>query len=324
MIQFLNPQWFWLLALLPLIAILRGRRGRVAAVQYSSTQMLRQVASETRSRAGGWLTTFSLAALALLIVGMARPQLGHSTANVQASGVDIVVALDLSGSMQTPDYIVNGQGVSRFDMAKSVLTKFVSERPNDRIGLVVFAKDAYIASPMTLDHDFLLQNIDRLQIGTINSDATAIGDGLTTALNRLRDLKSKSKVVVLMTDGGNNSGKIDPMMAAEAAKALGVKVYTIGLGNKDIVQQMGLPAGYLPDDATLQKIAAMTGGVFYSADSSEKLQAIYDKIDKLEKTIHTLKKFESQSELFGLAVLPALGLLGIGLGLQQTRYRRLP
>jgi Ca-activated chloride channel family protein len=324
MIQFLHPHWFWLLALLPLLAILRGRRGRVAAVQYSSTATLRKMARETRSRAGQWLTTLSLAALALLIVGLARPQLGRRTANVQASGIDIVVALDLSGSMNTPDYVVNGQGVSRFDMAKSVLSKFIEERPNDRIGLVVFAQDAYIASPLTLDHDFLLQNIDRLQIGTINSDATAIGDGLTTALNRLRDLKSKSKVVVLMTDGGNNSGKIDPIMATEAAKALGVKIYTIGLGNKDIVQQMGLPAGYLPDDATLQKIAEMTGGVFYSADNSEKLQAIYDNIDKLEKTTHTLKKFESRRELFDWALLPALGLLGISFGLQQTRFRRLP
>jgi len=265
-----------------------------------------------------------MAALALLVTGMARPQWGHSSANVQASGVDIVVALDLSGSMKTPDYIVNGQQVSRFDMAKSVLTKFVEERPNDRIGLVVFAAEAFTASPMTLDHDFLLQNIDRMQIGTINSDATAIGDGITTALSRLRSLQSKSKVIVLMTDGGNNSGKIGPLMATEAAKALGVKVYTIGLGNREIVQQMGLPAGYLPDDDTLQKIAQMTGGVFYSADNSEKLEAIYNNIDKLEKTTHTLKKFESQSELFGWAVLPALGLLGMGLGLQQTRYRRLP
>jgi Ca-activated chloride channel family protein len=324
MIQFLNPYWLWLLALLPLIAILRGRRGSVAAVKYSSTQTLEQVSRETRSRAGRWLSTLSLAALALLAVGMARPQLGHSATNVQASGVDIVVALDLSGSMNTPDYIVNGQQVSRFDMAKSVLTKFVNERPNDRIGLVVFAKEAFIASPMTLDHDFLLQNIDRLQIGTINSDATAIGDGLTTALNRLRNLKSKSKIIVLMTDGGNNSGKIDPLMATEAAKELGVKVYTIGLGNKEIVQQMGLPAGYLPDDATLQKIADSTGGVFYSADNSEKLQAIYDNIDKLEKTTHTLTRFESESELFPWVVIPALGLLGIRLGLQQTRFRRLP
>jgi Ca-activated chloride channel family protein len=324
MIHFLQPEWFWLLALLPALALLLGRRGRVAAVQYSSTQTLRQVARETRSRPGRWLTLLSLAGLALLITGMARPQWGHSSANVQASGVDIVVALDLSGSMKTPDYIVNGQQVSRFDMAKSVLTKFVDERPNDRIGLVVFAKEAFTASPMTLDHDFLLQNIDRMQIGTINSDATAIGDGITTALSRLRTLKSKSKVIVLMTDGGNNSGKIGPLMATEAAKALGVKIYTIGLGNPQIVQQMGLPAGYLPDDATLQKIAQMTGGVFYSADNSEKLQAIYNNIDTLEKTTHTLKKFESQSELFGWAVLPALGLLGMGLGLQQTRYRRLP
>jgi Ca-activated chloride channel family protein len=324
MIRFLYPQMLWLLALLPLLAFLLGRRGRVAAVQYSGTQTLRQVARETRSRAGRWLTTLALAALALLVVGLARPQLGNSATNVQASGVDIVVALDLSGSMNTPDYVVNGQQVSRFDMAKSVLKKFIAERPNDRIGLVVFAKEAFIGSPMTLDHDFLLQNIDRLQIGTINSDATAIGDGLATALNRLSDLKAKSKVIVLMTDGGNNSGKVDPLMATEAAKALGVKVYTIGLGNRQIVESMGLPAGYLPDDATLQKIAQMTGAVFYSADNSEKLQAIYANIDKLEKTTHTLKKFESQSELFGWAVLPALGLLGVSLGLQQTRFRRLP
>jgi Ca-activated chloride channel family protein len=324
MIHFLNPSWLWLLAVLPVIAILRGRRGRVAAVQYSSTQTIRQVARETRSRAGQWLTMLGLVAVALMIAGMARPQLVHASTNVQASGVDIVVALDLSGSMNTPYYIVDGKQVSRFDMAKSVLTKFVGERPNDRIGLVVFAKDAFIASPMTLDHDFLLQNIDRLQIGTIDSDATAIGDGMTTALNRLRALQSKSKVIVLMTDGGNNSGKIDPVMAAEAAKALGVKVYTIGLGNKQIVQQMGLPAGYLPDDTTLQKIADMTGGVFYSADNSEKLNAIYHNIDKLEKTTRTLTKYETQGELFPWAVVPALGLLGIGVGLSQTRYRRLP
>jgi Ca-activated chloride channel family protein len=324
MIHFLNPSWLWLLAALPVIAILRGRRGRVAAVQYSSTQTIRQVARETRSRAGQWLTVLGLFALALMVVGMARPQLVHASTNVQASGVDIVVALDLSGSMNTPDYIVDGKPVSRFDMAKSVLKKFVSERPNDRIGLVVFAKEAYIASPMTLDHDFLLQNIDRMQIGTIDSDATAIGDGMTTALNRLRALQSKSKVIVLMTDGGNNSGKIDPVMAAEAAKALGVKVYTIGLGNKQIVQQMGLPAGYLPDDTTLQKIAEMTGGVFYSADNSEKLNAIYDNIDKQEKTTRTLTKYETQGDLFPWAVVPALGLLGIGVGLSQTRYRRLP
>jgi Ca-activated chloride channel family protein len=296
----------------------------VAAVRYSSTQAVRQVARETRSRAGRWLTTLTMAALALVIVGMARPQAGRTQTEVQASGVDIVVALDLSGSMNTPDYIVDGKQVTRIDMAKSVLAKFVQERPNDRIGLVVFAKQAYVASPMTLDHDFLLQNIDRLKIGTIDADSTAIGDGLATSLNRLRELKSKSKVVVLMTDGGNNSGKIDPMMATEAAKALGVKVYTIGLGNKQIVEQMGLGADYLPDDAMLKQIAEKTGGVFYAADNSEKLQAIYQNIDQLQKTTATLKRFESHRELFTWAVIPALGLLALSVGLQQTRYRRLP
>lgn len=324
MIRFLQPQWLWLLALLPLLAYLLGRRGRVAAVQYSSTQTLRRIARETRTRAGRWLTLLGLAALALLVAGMARPQLGHETADVKASGVDIVVVLDLSGSMKTRDYVADGQPVSRFQMARSVLTKFIKERPNDRIGLVVFAKEAFIASPMTLDHDFLLQDIDRLKIGTINSDATAIGDGITTALNRIRDLKSKTKILVLMTDGGNNSGKIDPLMATEAAEALGVKIYTIGLGNREVVQQLGLPADFLPDDATLQVIAQKTGGVFYRAENSEKLQEIYDNIDTLEKTTHTMKKFESQRELFAWAVLPALGLLGVSLGLQQTRFRRLP
>jgi Ca-activated chloride channel family protein len=155
--------------------------------------------------------------------------------------------------MNTQDYEVSGQPVSRFQLAKAVLKKFVNERPDDRIGLVVFAAQAFIASPMTLDHDYLLENIERLEIGTINSDATAIGDGLTTALNRLRNLKSKSRIIVLMTDGGNNSGKIDPITATEAAQALNVKLYTIGLGNREIVQQMGLPPGYLPDDETLKK-----------------------------------------------------------------------
>ena len=138
---------------------------------------------------------------------------------------------------------MNGQQVSRINMAKPVLEKFIEGRPNDRIGLVVFAAQAFIATPLTLDHDYLLENIDRLGIGTINSDATAIGDGLTTALNRLRDLKSKSKIIVLMTDGENNSGKIDPITAAEAAQALGVKIYTIGLGNREIVQADGPAAG---------------------------------------------------------------------------------
>src|SRR5258705_5744298 len=165
-----------------------------------------------------------------MIVALSQPRLTKHETRVSASGVDIVVAIDLSGSMLSQDFVVSGKRVNRIDMAKSVLQKFIEKRPGDRIGLVAFATQAYIAAPLTLDHDFLLRNLERLQIGSIDQSRTAIGSGLSTAINRLRELKSKSKLVILMTDGQNNSGKVDPLTVAEAAQSLGVKVYTIGVG----------------------------------------------------------------------------------------------
>ncbi len=321
---FAHPWFFLLLLALPLIAWLKGRHGSSAAFVYSSVKLVAGLAGARRSRAGSILVALRWLALALLIAALAQPRLTQTTAEIKASGIDIVVALDLSGSMNTPDYEVNGRQVTRFNMAKSVLEKFISERPDDRVGLVVFAAQAFIASPMTLDHDYLLQNVDRLEIGTINSDATAIGDGLTTALNRLRELKSKSRIIVLMTDGGNNSGKIDPLTATEAAQTLGVKIYTVGLGNPDIVKAMGLPDSYLSDDATLQKIAQMTGGVFYHADNSKKLESIYDQIDKLEKTEATIGKYTAYTELFPWFVAGGLLVLLIEQLLGHTVLRRLP
>ncbi len=319
-----HPYFFLLLLLLPLLAWLKGRRGSLPAFLYSSVKLVEGLTRSRRSNAGKVLTALRWLAFAVLIAALAQPRLSKSTTEIKASGIDIVVALDLSGSMTTQDYVVDDRRVDRFDMAKSVLIKFVKERPNDRIGLVVFGAQAFIASPMTLDHDYLLENIDRLQIGTINSDATAIGDGLTTALNRLRELKSKSRIVVLMTDGGNNSGKIDPITATEAARTLGVKIYTIGLGNREFVEQMNMPAGFLPDEDTLQKIAQMTGGVFYLADSSEKLNSIYDQIDKLEKTEAVISKYTQYKELFPWFILAGFILLLVEIVLGQTVLRRLP
>jgi Ca-activated chloride channel family protein len=321
---FAHPFLLLLLLLLPLLALLKGRRGRPPAFLYSSVKLVEGLTQARRSRAGGFLAALRWLAFVIFIVALAQPRLTKSTTEVKASGIDIVVALDLSGSMQTPDYLVNGQQVDRFTMAKAVLEKFIKERPNDRIGLVVFGAQAFIAAPMTLDHDYLLDNVDRLRIGTIKSDATAIGDGLTTALNRLRDLKSKSRIVVLMTDGGNNSGKMDPMTATEAAKVFGVKIYTIGLGNADIVRQMGLPAGYLPDMDTLKKIAALTGGVSYQADNSEKLKSIYDQIDKLEKTEAVVSKYTQYKELFPWVIAGGAAILLLEVLLGQTIFRRLP
>jgi Ca-activated chloride channel family protein len=319
-----HPNFLWLLVLLPLLAWLKGRRGQPPAFLYSSVKLVEGLTRSRRSRAGAFLAALRWIVLASFIAALAQPRLTKSTTEVKASGIDIACALDLSGSMNTPDYVVNGRQISRIDTAKPVLEKFVEGRPNDRIGLVVFAAQAFIATPLTLDHDYLLENIDRLGIGSIDSDATAIGDGITTALNRLRDLKSKSKIIVLMTDGGNNSGKIDPITATQAAQALGVKIYTIGLGNREIVQQMGLPPGYLPDEDTLQKIADMTGGKYYRADNTEKFKAIYAEIDKLEKTEAVINKYTEYKELFPWFIAGGLALLLIELALGQTAFRRLP
>ena len=321
---FAHPYFLLLLLLLPLAAWLKGRRGSTPAFLYSSVKLVEGLTKARRSRAGAFLAALRWLALAALIIALAQPRLANSHTEVKASGIDIVCALDLSGSMTTGDYIINGRQISRIDMAKPVLKEFIEGRPNDRIGLVVFAAQAFIATPLTLDHDYLLENIDRLGIGTINSDATAIGDGITTALNRLREVKSKSKIIVLMTDGGNNSGKIDPITATHAAQALGVKIYTIGLGNREIVQQMRLPPGYLPDEETLQKIADMTGGKYYRADNAEKFLKIYAEIDRLEKTEATISKYTEFKELFPWLVAGGLALLLIELVLGQTAYRRLP
>ncbi|MGH7940989.1 MAG: VWA domain-containing protein [Limisphaerales bacterium] len=322
--MFAHPYYLALLALLPLLAWLKGKRGAPPAFLYSSLNLVEGLTGVRRSRSGRLLAALRWLALAAFIVALAQPRLTKSTTQVKASGIDIAVALDLSGSMNTRDYTVDGQGVSRFDIAKSVLKKFVAERPDDRIGLVVFAAQAFIAAPMTLDHDYLLDNIERLEIGTINSDATAIGDGITTALNRLRNIKAKSKIIVLMTDGANNSGRIDPITAADAAQALGVKIYTIGLGNREIVERMGLPSGFLPDEDTLRQISKITGGQFYRGDNSQKLRKIYDEINKMEKTEAVVNKYTQFREFFPWLLGGGMGLLALEIVLAQTVFRRLP
>jgi Ca-activated chloride channel family protein len=311
-----------LLLVLPALAWLKGKRGEPPAFLYSSAQLVRGLVNITRYRAGGFLAALRWLALALFIIALAQPRLTKSETKITASGVDIVVAFDLSGSMEVPDFAIQNQRVNRFEIARAVLKQFVDGRPNDRIGLVAFGGRAYIASPLTLDHDFLQKNIDRLGLHMIE-DNTAIGSGLSTAVNRLRELKSKSKIVILMTDGANNAGKIAPLDAAKAAQALGVKVYTIGVGNREFVTQRGRP-DLLPDEGLLQKIAEMTGGKFYRADTTKKFQDIYAEIDRLEKTEAEVKKYAQHRELFGWLVATGLLLVMTEIVLGQTVWRRLP
>jgi Ca-activated chloride channel family protein len=331
---FAQPWFLLLLALLPVLAWWRGKRGQQAAFLYSSVQLVKSVASLRRSRAGQFLAAMRWLTLGLFIVGLARPQLIESEASVKASGVDIVVALDLSGSMAAEDFELRGERVNRVAIAKDVLKKFVDRRPSDRIGLVAFAGMPYIASPLTLDHDFLEQNINRLDLNSVQENArTAIGSALAAAVNRLRDIESKSKIVILMTDGQNNAGKIPPLTAAEAAEALKIKVYTIGVGTRGTA-----PMPYLDvfgrkryrnepvdiDEDTLKAIADKTGGKYYRADSSETLKAIYDEIDKLETTEREMKRYVNVEELFPWAVVPGFGLLLLEILLSHTIWRRLP
>jgi Ca-activated chloride channel homolog len=332
MIRFLQPEWFWAFTLLPLIVLWRGRRGPVGAVEYSDVSLARAVARRTRSRIGGIVWLLPICAAALMIVGLARPQRTHSRTEVTANGIDIVLGLDVSGSMQALDFLVDNYRVNRIAVVKSVVSRFIDERPNDRIGLIAFAASPYIVSPLTLDHDWLLQNLDRVNVG-LGDDGTAIGSAIAAAVNHLRTTTAKSKVVILLTDGVNNSGKISPLAAAEAARALGVKVYTIGVGvrgkapipvrdDAGKVHVMMLDVDV--DEKTLQAVANETGGQFYRATDTDSLEKIYEQINRYETSAQSIQKFEHVEELYRWTLFPALGLLALAVLLQQTMFRRLP
>jgi len=333
MVRFLQPEWLWLLTLLPVIMLLRGRRGPVAAVEFSDGGLAREVARSSRARIGGWLWLLPLLAGALMIIGLARPQRAHSRTEVTANGIDIVLGLDVSGSMQALDFLVDNHRVNRIEVVKSVVAKFIEERPNDRIGLIAFAAAPYLVSPLTLDHDWLQQNLERVSTALAGEDGTAIGSAIAASVNRLRTTNAKSKVVILLTDGMNNTGKISPLAAAEAAKAMGVKVYTIGVGVRGMApipmhDQAGNTRIMMDkvdvDEKTLQAVARETGGNFYRATDTDSLQKIYEQINRLETTAQTVQKFEHVEELYSWALIPSVVILGFGLLLQHTRFRRLP
>ncbi|MBI3416200.1 MAG: VWA domain-containing protein [Verrucomicrobia bacterium] len=329
---FAHPWLLLLLLLLPLLAWLRGKRGQDSAFLYSSVQLVKGITNLNRSRAGSILMKLRWLTLVLLIVALARPQIGEGEAKVKASGIDIVVAIDLSGSMASEDFQLRGVQANRLAVAKDVLEQFISKRASDRIGLVAFAGRAYVAAPLTLDHEFLSQNLERLNLNTIE-DGTAIGSALTASLNRLRELKSKSKIVILMTDGQNNAGKVPPLTAAEAAQTLGVKVYTIGVGTRGTApfpqtdvfgrkRYVQVPVDI--DEETLKKIAEQTGGKYFRADKTDTLRSIYVEIDRLEKTEVEVKKYQRYREMFMWVALPGLVLLLLEIILSHTVWRKLP
>lgn len=330
--RFASPLVLWLLAALPLAALLRGRIGRVAAVLYPSADLVRGLGRATSASPGRARWTLRLVALALLIVALARPQQGLGTAEVEASGIDIVLTIDVSGSMRALDFELNDQRADRLAVVKSVVRRFVDARRDDRLGIVAFAGRPYLVSPLTLDHDWLVQNLDRVRIGLIE-DGTAVGSAIAASVNRLREQKAKSKVVILLTDGVNNAGKVQPLTAAEAARALGIKVYTIAAGTQGeapmpVMDRFGnervVMAPVEVDEETLKKVAERTGGAFFRATDTETLERIYAQIDQLERTTETVKRYEQYRELYHWPLLLGLLLLGTELVLAETRLRSLP
>lgn len=319
--RFLYPQLLWLLALLPLLAIIRGKRGAAPALVFSSTTLAASMAEGRKTRPGSLLAALRLLTLALLIAACARPQLGNTTTEISASGIDILLAVDVSGSMEALDFTLQGKPANRLEVVKSVIRQFVEQRPNDRIGLLAFSGRPYLVSPLTLDHDWLLQRLDSLSIGMVE-DGTAIGSAIGVGVNRLRDHEAKSRIMILLTDGMNNAGTVPPLVAAEAAEALKIKVYTIGAGTKGeapvpVVDGFGrkrlMRVKVDIDDATLNQVAAMTGAHYFRATDTQSLEKVYAEINTMETTTRTISKFEHYRELFPWLVGAALLLLGFEL-----------
>lgn len=327
--RFLYPHLLWLLLLLPFLAVLRGRMGAAPALIFSSTSLVGTLAKARKTRPAALKMAFRLLSLALLILAAARPQQGNTTTEIQASGIDILLAVDVSGSMEAMDFTLNDKAVSRLEVVKKVVDGFIEERPNDRIGLVGFGGRPYLICPLTLDHDWLRKRLESVSIGMVE-DGTAIGSAIGSGINRLRDQNSKSRILILLTDGMNNSGRIPPLVAAEAAETMGIKVYTIGAGTRGeapipVTDAFGRKhirmARVDIDEKTLTDVAAKTGAQYFRATDTKSLSRIYDEINTMETTTRTIKKFENYRELFPYLVLAALALLGLELAAER---RKLP
>ena len=341
--EFQYPWALALLGLLPVYALLRGKPGKLSALTFSSADIARAAGAKARSAAGRFLFFLRLLAVALGIIALADPRLANYHVETESPGIDILLVLDLSWSMMAVDMGKPAEKLSRFAIASSVLKDFIEKRPDDRIGMVAISGVPYLASPLTLNHGWLIENLQRLHVGIIGDLGTAIGDAVVVAAKRLKAVpNSKSRIMILLTDGDNNMGKIDPLPAAQLAAALGAKIYTIGIG---IEQPCNLPAfdpatGQLKLDAggnviptlllqpanysVLGKMAALSGGQFYRATNARELQSIYNQIDRLEKSHVKLRRFATYEPLFKWPLLAALGLLALEQILANTRFRRVP
>ena len=331
--KFASPWSLVLLLVVPLWLWWEHRSAERGGLKFSSVATARSLLSFWAALGPSLLLLLRGATLVLFIVALARPQLGRSESKIKTEGIDIVLVIDISGSMQAMDYEKGGQRESRIDAVKDVVREFIRDRPNDRIGMVVFGTHAYVASPLTLDHDWLERNLDRVRIGLVEGN-TAIGAGIGTGVNRLRDTNAKSKVIVLLTDGGENIKNPPALDAAKAAKEFNVRVYTVGAGSQGLADmpvydRAGNLLGYQKiqadlDEDLLKQIAAATGGQYFRAADTASLKKTYAQIDAMEKQKVETVAYEDWQELFPWFLAPGLGCLVLAVTLEHTRLRRLP
>jgi Ca-activated chloride channel family protein len=322
--------WLLLLLLLVPLILLRERnrrRGVEAALHMPETAVFRSAGGSFRPRLARLLMPLELVGLILTVLILARPQTGVKEREVVSEGIDIVLALDVSGSMKAEDFRPN-----RLAAAKEVAKKFIAGRQGDRIGLVIFSADSFTQCPLTLDYGVLTDLIDQVDFGMV-ADGTAIGMGIANAANRLRESPGQSKVVILLTDGVNNAGRIDPITAAGLAKALGIRVYTVGAGvegeapypvDDPVFGRRTVMMRSTIDEDVLRRIAATTGGEFFRARDTGTLAAIYDRISQMEKTKVETREYVRYDEIGPILLLPAFVLLGVILFLESTILLKVP
>jgi len=328
--RFADPWFLLLLLVIPFLFFHQKWRHKHSrgGLRFPQVKLARPLGSSWTLQVRKMLFHLKLVGISLLVLGFARPQLGSAEEDILSEGVDIVLAMDTSGSMAAEDFRPN----NRISVAKQVVKDFVQGRRSDRIGLVIFAAKSFTKCPLTIDYDVLLKQIDDVHLGTIE-DGTAIGNGLANAINRLRASKAKSRVIILLTDGVNNSGEIDPLTAAEMARGLGMKIYTVGVGRKGVapfpVNDPVFGRRYVDvevqiDEESLKKIADMTGGKYFRATDRYSLGQIFRTIDSLEKSKISVKSYTHYNEIFGYFLWPALALLLGESILSNTRFRTLP
>jgi len=327
-ITFAYPWVLYFLAIIPFMIawyLFRGMKTQ-SSVKYSSLNIFKDVPSTIREKLRHIPFAVRLIAIGLLIVALARPQSFTSGENVTTEGIDIAMVLDISGSMLAEDFKPN-----RLEAAKNVIDNFVEGRTSDRIGLVVFSREAFTQCPLTIDYSVLRNLLLDIRSGMIQ-DGTAIGNAIANGVNRLKESDAKSRIIILLTDGVNNAGEVDPISAAEIAKAFGIRIYTIGVGTRGeapypVQTPFGTRYQMVPveiDEAMLTKIANITGGEYFRATNNRALEDIYNKIDKLEKTKIEITSYKNASEKYYSWLWGGLILLLFELGLSRTILRKLP